>query len=170
MNKTLLSLATVVALGLAAAPAQAGTYTVYACNAAGRQWDNRSWEQNAPINGVAADQDCAGDNNIGLTALWYTNLTAGADGYGEVGGLDGTDHVPAVLPGEVRERVVVGEELSVLRFALECERLDKLGHEAGHILSDHVLYRTALIILLQIGFNTFGRWLSASGKRAAPAH
>ena len=26
-----------------------------------------------------------------------------------------------------------------------------LGHEAGHILSDHVLYRTALLILLQIG-------------------
>ena len=25
-----------------------------------------------------------------------------------------------------------------------------LGHEAGHILSDHVLYRTALIILLQL--------------------
>src|SRR3954468_22127663 len=26
-----------------------------------------------------------------------------------------------------------------------------LGHEAGHILSDHLLYRTALIILLRIG-------------------
>jgi Zn-dependent protease with chaperone function len=26
-----------------------------------------------------------------------------------------------------------------------------LGHEAGHILSDHTLYRTALFILLQIG-------------------
>ena len=26
-----------------------------------------------------------------------------------------------------------------------------LGHEAGHILSDHVLYRTALMILLQLG-------------------
>src|SRR4051812_37881132 len=26
-----------------------------------------------------------------------------------------------------------------------------LGHEAGHILSDHLLYRTALVILLQIG-------------------
>ena len=49
-----------------AAPAQAGIYTVYACNAAGRLWDNRSWEQNDPINGVAADQDCSGDGNIGL--------------------------------------------------------------------------------------------------------
>ena len=26
-----------------------------------------------------------------------------------------------------------------------------LGHEAGHILSDHLMYRTALLILLQIG-------------------
>jgi Zn-dependent protease with chaperone function len=29
-----------------------------------------------------------------------------------------------------------------------------LGHEAGHILSDHVLYRTALIILLQLSFSS----------------
>ena len=50
----------------AAAPAQAGVYTVYACSAAGRQWDNRSWELVAPVGGIAADQDCAGDNNIGL--------------------------------------------------------------------------------------------------------
>src|SRR5829696_5341926 len=52
-----------------AAPAQAGIYTVYACNAAGRQWDNRSWELTSPVNGIAADQDCAGDNNIGLNQL-----------------------------------------------------------------------------------------------------
>ena len=26
-----------------------------------------------------------------------------------------------------------------------------LGHEAGHILSDHVLYRTALMILIRLG-------------------
>ena len=50
----------------AAAPAQAGIYTVYACNAAGRQWDNRSWELVSPVNSISADQDCAGDNNIGL--------------------------------------------------------------------------------------------------------
>ena len=50
----------------AAAPAQAGVYTVYACNAAGRHWDNRSWELVAPVGGIFADQDCAGDNNIGL--------------------------------------------------------------------------------------------------------
>ena len=29
-----------------------------------------------------------------------------------------------------------------------------LGHEAGHILSEHVLYRTALIILLQLSFSS----------------
>src|SRR5688572_19158834 len=50
----------------AAGTAQAGTYTVYACNAAGRQWDNRSWELTDPVGGISADQDCSGDNNIGL--------------------------------------------------------------------------------------------------------
>lgn len=33
----------------------------------------------------------------------------------------------------------------------EVELRTVLGHEAGHILSDHVLYRTALIILLTLG-------------------
>ena len=60
------ALAGMLAAFAVAAPAQAGIYTVYACNAAGRQWDNRSWELVAPVNGIAADQDCAGDNNIGL--------------------------------------------------------------------------------------------------------
>jgi hypothetical protein len=50
----------------AVSPARAGLYTVYACNAAGRDWDNRSWELTAPVGGIVADQDCAGDNNIGL--------------------------------------------------------------------------------------------------------
>ena len=51
------------------APAQAGVYTVYACDAAGRSWDNRSWALDAPAGGIAADQDCAtGDANIGLDA------------------------------------------------------------------------------------------------------
>jgi hypothetical protein len=36
----------------------------------------------------APDEIGTGDNNIGLTALWYENMTAGADGYGEVGGVD----------------------------------------------------------------------------------
>ena len=51
---------------VAAAPAQAGTYTVYACNAAGGQWDNRSWALTDGVRGIVADQDCAGDDNIGL--------------------------------------------------------------------------------------------------------
>jgi hypothetical protein len=55
-----------VAAGAAAAPADAGVYTVFACNAAGRQWDNRSWELVAPVGGITADQDCAADDNIGL--------------------------------------------------------------------------------------------------------
>ena len=33
----------------------------------------------------------------------------------------------------------------------ELEMRTVLGHEAGHILSDHVLYSTALLILLQLG-------------------
>ena len=32
-----------------------------------------------------------------------------------------------------------------------------LGHEAGHILSDHTLYRTALIIMLRIGIGPLTR-------------
>src|SRR5918998_6292027 len=32
----------------------------------------------------------------------------------------------------------------------ELEQRTVLGHEAGHILSDHVLYRTALLILIQL--------------------
>ena len=36
----------------------------------------------------------------------------------------------------------------------ELEMRTVLGHEAGHILSDHVLYRTALMILLRVGVNS----------------
>jgi hypothetical protein len=60
------ALAATLAACAMAAPAQAGIYTVYACDAAGRQWDNRSWELTSPVNSIAADQDCAGDNHIGL--------------------------------------------------------------------------------------------------------
>ena len=55
-----------MAAGVAAVPAQAGVYTVFACNTAGRQWDNRSWELVAPVGGIAADQSCTDDGNIGL--------------------------------------------------------------------------------------------------------
>src|SRR5687768_14270786 len=60
------ALAALLAAGATATPAQAGIYTVNACSAAGRQWDNRSWELIDPVNSITADQDCAGDNNIGL--------------------------------------------------------------------------------------------------------
>jgi Zn-dependent protease with chaperone function len=36
----------------------------------------------------------------------------------------------------------------------EHEMRTVLGHEAGHILSEHVMYRTALMILLSISFRT----------------
>ena len=42
-----------------------------------------------------------GDNNVGLTALWYNNLTAGAAGYGEIGGADirlNGEYNPQVIP------------------------------------------------------------------------
>jgi hypothetical protein len=56
-----------IGAGMAAPPAQAGVYTVYACSAAGQNWDNRSWALVAPVGGISADQDCAtGDANIGL--------------------------------------------------------------------------------------------------------
>jgi hypothetical protein len=60
------ALAASLAAFAGAAPAQAGIYTVYACNAAGRAWDNRSWALTSPVANISADQDCAGDNNIGL--------------------------------------------------------------------------------------------------------
>ena len=47
-----------------------------------------------------------GDNNVGLTALWYNNLTAGADGYGEIGGADirlNGEYNSAVIPLLPRE-------------------------------------------------------------------
>jgi len=42
-----------------------------------------------------------GDNNIGMTALWYNNLEGGAAGWGEIGGLDirlNGDYNPNVIP------------------------------------------------------------------------
>ena len=66
------------ACGAAAAPAQAGVYTVYACDAAGRQWDNRSWTQGAPVGGIAADQDCLStDRNIGINQIRGSRTAGG---------------------------------------------------------------------------------------------
>jgi Zn-dependent protease with chaperone function len=54
----------------------------------------------------------------------------------------------ALTVGAGRPLVVVNSELVQL---LDAERLRGVfAHEAGHVLSDHVLYRTALVILLRI--------------------
>ncbi len=66
--RVLVPLLAVAMAGIAASAAEAGTYTVYTCNAAGQSWDNRSWSLTAPVGGIAADQDCQGDGNIGLNA------------------------------------------------------------------------------------------------------
>jgi len=54
----------------------------------------------------------------------------------------------ALTIGAGRPIVVVNSELVQL---LDVEQLRGVfGHEAGHVLSDHVLYRTALVILLRL--------------------
>jgi Zn-dependent protease with chaperone function len=54
----------------------------------------------------------------------------------------------ALTMGAGQPIVVVNSELIQL---LDVEQLRAVfGHEAGHVLSDHVLYRTALVILLQL--------------------
>jgi Zn-dependent protease with chaperone function len=54
----------------------------------------------------------------------------------------------ALTFGAGRPVVVINSELLQL---LDAEQLrGVLGHEAGHVLSDHVLYRTALVILMRL--------------------
>jgi Zn-dependent protease with chaperone function len=54
----------------------------------------------------------------------------------------------ALTVGAGQPVVVINSELVQL---LEVEQLrGVLGHEAGHVLSDHVLYRTALVILIRL--------------------
>ncbi|HEY2202630.1 MAG TPA: M48 family metallopeptidase, partial [Solirubrobacteraceae bacterium] len=54
----------------------------------------------------------------------------------------------ALTIGSGQPIVVVNSELVQL---LDAEQLRGVfGHEAGHVLSDHVLYRTALVILLRL--------------------
>ena len=54
----------------------------------------------------------------------------------------------ALTVGAGRPVVVVNSELVQL---IDAEQLRGVfGHEAGHVLSDHVLYRTALVILLRL--------------------
>src|SRR3954447_4132845 len=55
----------------------------------------------------------------------------------------------AMAIGSKRPMVVLNSSTVSLMDAQEMRTV--LGHEAGHILSDHVLYQTALVILLQLG-------------------
>jgi Zn-dependent protease with chaperone function len=55
----------------------------------------------------------------------------------------------AMAIGSKKPIVVVNS--STVNAMDEQELRTVLGHEAGHILSDHVLYQTALVILLQLG-------------------
>jgi Zn-dependent protease with chaperone function len=55
----------------------------------------------------------------------------------------------AMAIGSKRPIVVLNSGTVSLMDAEELRTV--LGHEAGHILSDHTLYRTALIILLMVG-------------------
>ena len=54
----------------------------------------------------------------------------------------------AAAIGSGKPMVVINSRAIDLLDELELRTV--LGHEAGHILSDHVLYRTALIILIQL--------------------
>jgi Zn-dependent protease with chaperone function len=55
----------------------------------------------------------------------------------------------ATTIGAGRPIVVLNSEL--VRLLGPAERRAVLGHEAGHVLADHVLYHTALVILLRMG-------------------
>ena len=46
---------------------------------------------------------------------------------------------------------MIVRELELVTLLDEHELRTVLAHEAGHILSDHTLYRTALLILLELG-------------------
>ena len=50
----------VAAAGVTAAPARAGTYTVFACGS----YDNRSWDA-VPATGISADESCPGSTTMG---------------------------------------------------------------------------------------------------------
>jgi hypothetical protein len=63
--RTALLAAVLAAAGWLAAPAQAGTYTVYACTAAGHKWGNRSWTARS-AKGIVTDTECDKGKLIGI--------------------------------------------------------------------------------------------------------
>ena len=68
--RVLTPLLAALAMGVAAGPAHAGVYTVYACEGANARWDNRSWAVTAGVGGITADQYCpAAGSNIGVNAV-----------------------------------------------------------------------------------------------------
>ena len=72
-RRATLSGLTLVMLAALAPAAQAGTYSVYACDSAGRSWQNRSWSGVA-ANGIAADTDCSTQgSSIGHSVKAGTN-------------------------------------------------------------------------------------------------
>ena len=72
---------TVATLALLAPAAQAGFYTVHACDSFGRAWGNASWAGDAAA-GIAADENCTtGSATIGNSVAAGTNpIAAGATG------------------------------------------------------------------------------------------
>ena len=56
--------------------------------------------------------------------------------------------IDAAAIGSERPMVVINSR--TVEVLDEQELRTVIGHEAGHILSDHVLYRTALMILLSV--------------------
>lgn len=62
-------------VALLAPTANAGVYTVHACDAAGRAWGNASWA-GAGATGIAADTSCTGSATIGNSVAAGTNPIA----------------------------------------------------------------------------------------------
>jgi hypothetical protein len=65
----------IAALGAAAAPAHAGTYTVFACGSYG----NRSWNS-VPGPGITADESCPGSTTMGNTVSGGARVPLGSTG------------------------------------------------------------------------------------------
>jgi hypothetical protein len=74
-RRATLILLVVAAFGAAAAPADAGSYTVFACGS----YDNRSWDSVGAI-GISADQRCTSSATIGNSVSGGARVPLGAAG------------------------------------------------------------------------------------------